>query len=224
MNIVKFQSFVMINRKNLPSRGFWMLVNRAYVKYALEPYTFLMALLISFILSACNKEEIENIPSIAGFYAIESLRSDIEVALGNNRIVSHNLVEQIEGFSFESNFLEIRPNSTNDKNYNYKLISIPVPHPHVYFEYPYPPDGHVLYTSNSLNGIGYTYEFNETTKVITLIRTANHHETEKEWGRLEEINLVDANTLRLIIEKKYYDFKSAAWKTLRLTALYRKIH
>jgi hypothetical protein len=195
-----------------------------YNKYCVHFLRVLIPLSFFVILNSCNKEEIHVNPSIGGFYRIDSLTSDIEVAIGNNRIVSNDLMEQIESFDFVTNVLEIRPNSTNYRGYNHKLITIPIPTPHVEFDSTPQPGGYVIYTSNSLNGNGYTFEFNESTKVITLTRPDNHQETEEKWGRLEDINVIDTETLRLRILKRYYDFKSAEWKALNLTAIYKKIY
>ncbi|MGF1636852.1 MAG: hypothetical protein ACFCUU_07245 [Cyclobacteriaceae bacterium] len=196
----------------------------ANLKSSLGFNKVLLTIFTSFTLCACNQDTADNRPSIAGLYTIESLVSEVEVAIGNNRITSRDLMEQIEGFSYKTSFLVIRPNFTTDKNDNYKLITIPIPHPNITIHEPNSTDSFVIFTNNSLNGIGYTYEFNESTKTITLIRPANHQETEKEWGRLEEIHVVDDNTLKSIVTKKYYDFNSAEWKDLNITAIFKKAY
>jgi hypothetical protein len=183
----------------------------------------LMALLL---LQGCSKnDDLAKMPSIGGHYRVVSVMADKEVDITKSGYTSDNLLEQltINGpqFRISDVILEIRPNYYNRSDYTHKGLYAAFPHPNVHFYAN--PDGSVIIGSNGLNGGGYTYEFNEKTKAITIVRPANHAETEEQWGRLNTLLVLENNYLAADISKKYYDFATASWLMLNIKAVYKRI-
>ncbi|MGB3778011.1 MAG: hypothetical protein WA960_06605 [Tunicatimonas sp.] len=133
----------------------------------------LTPLLLSFALVfmvACEDES-SKIPSIAGYYRVESLKTDQQVDLNNDGIASEDLMVQISEsnfitqylFDWPDSYLEIRPTKYND-NFT-QLMLIPFPNPVVTFTNSNSSNGAVSYLNNNLNGVGYEYSYNEETKI-----------------------------------------------------------
>ena len=195
-------------------------------------FSSLTLLLLSFTLffvMACEDESNNKIPSIAGYYQVESLRTDQQVDLNNDGIASEDLMVQISESNFitqhvfdgPDSYLEIRPTKHND-NFN-QLMFIPFPNPVVTFTNSNSSNGAVSYLNNYLNGVGYEYSYNEETKVIYLDRTKVDQDTEEQWGKLVEAKQIEKDKLELLVSKNYYDFKTAKWLKLQITGIYVKV-
>ncbi len=191
----------------------------------------LTPLLLSFALVfmvACEDES-SKIPSIAGYYRVESLKTDQQVDLNNDGIASEDLMVQISEsnfitqylFDWPDSYLEIRPTKYND-NFT-QLMLIPFPNPVVTFTNSNSSNGAVSYFNNNLNGVGYEYSYNEETKIIHLDRTEVDQNTEEEWGKLVEAKQIEKDKLELLVSKNYYDFKTASWLKLQITGVYVKV-
>ncbi|WP_207434047.1 hypothetical protein [Sabulibacter ruber] len=190
-----------------------------------HPSVFSLALALFALLAfpSCSDDDAEDqIPSIAGFYQFVSIESATAVDLNQDGVASTNLLAEIEDYNFsypEAN-LELRPTKYN--NTHYKLIDIFFPHPNLVLDITTGQEV-MMYTKNALNGTGYTYNYNERTSAVEIIRSANHQETEQEWGRLNSLTVVRSNQLEANISKKYYDFQTQNWVTLNITAVYEKV-
>ncbi|MEK6482602.1 hypothetical protein WJR50_34060 [Catalinimonas sp. 4WD22] len=188
---------------------------------------FLISFTLIFVAS-CDDEFENKVPSIAGYYRVESLIADKEVDLNNDGILSTNLMEQISQSNFygqyifdkHHSYLEIRPTKYNDNPYQH--ISIPFPDPH-FSTYTNSPNGAVIYLRNGLNGVGYEYTYNAKTKTVHIDRTKVDQNTEEKWGGLVEIHQIEDDKLELLVSKNYYDFSTASWLRLQITGIYSKI-
>ncbi|WP_205500372.1 hypothetical protein [Rufibacter psychrotolerans] len=198
------------------------------MKRTYGPYLSLLSLALALgtllCLPSCSADdEAENrIPSIAGYYRFVSITSSAAVDLNQDGVLSTNLLAEIEGYDFtypEAN-LELRP--TRHNTTNHKRIDIFFPHPNLVLDITTGQEV-MLYTKNALNGTGYTYSYDEKTSAIDIIRTANHPETEQEWGRLNRLTVSGTNQLEASISKRYYDFHTQSWLPLNITAVYEKV-
>ena len=195
-----------------------------------QPYivlqTYALILLAMLIVTACKDDLAYKVPSIAGYYKVESLVADIEVDLNNDGIISTNAMEEIRqahyNFSNPDTYLEIRPTKYN--NTPYQHMYIPFPNPRLTFEYTNSPNGAVNFLRNELNGIGYGYEYKENDKVIHLNRTNVKEENENLWGKLVDIKVIGKDRLELLVSKNYYDFKTARWVRLQLIGTYVRVN
>ena len=58
---------------------------------------------------------------------------------------------------------------------------------------------------------------------VTLDRTNVEEESEELWGKLEDIKLIEKDTLELLISKNYYDFSTASWIKLQMIGIYARV-
>ncbi|WP_162054399.1 hypothetical protein [Pontibacter pamirensis] len=178
-----------------------------------------LVFLAMLLATACKKDE--KMPSIAGYYRMESLEADRQVDLNNDGNVSTNAMEQISqstintqyNFNHPHSYLEIRP-----MRHNTQRLSVPFPDPRMTWD-----NGAVTYLRNGLNGIGYGYSYDEKNKVVHLDRTNVEQQNEELWGKLEDIKVVEKDTLELLVSKNYYDFRTASWIKLQLVGIYARV-
>ncbi|RNI28700.1 hypothetical protein [Rufibacter latericius] len=190
-----------------------------------SPRLLLFSALISFLAfpSCSDDEEQDARPSIAGFYQFVSVTSATAVDLNKDGVASTNLMQEIEDYDFNYPFakLELRPTKYNTENH--KLLDISFPHPNLTPYTDINSQAIVLHTTNSLNGTGYTYTYDEKTKAIGIVRPANHAQTEAEWGRLNSLTVLGTNQLTAKVTKDYYDFQINGWRELNITVVYEKV-
>jgi len=187
-----------------------------------------VSLLTLLLLSACKPEEYKK-PSVTGYYRMESLVTNREVDLNNDGITSSNVMEEVSqsfylvqyNFSSRASYLEIRPTRLNDTRIQHMYV--PFPHPRLKLEDTDSPNGRVAYLRNDLNGIGYDYSYDERSKIIRLDRSNVDANNEEVMGQLIDIKVIEKDPLELLVSKNYYDFSTASWVRLQLTARYTKV-
>lgn len=188
-----------------------------------------LVFLAMLLATACKDELDDKVPSIAGYYRIESLDADRQVDLNNDGNVSTNVMEEISqsninvqyNFNSPDSYLEITPTKYNNTFNQY--LYIPFPDPRLTFEYTDSPNGAVTFLRNDLNGIGYRYSYDEKNKVIYLDRTDVEQRNEEFWGKLVDIKLIEKGRLELLVSKNYYDFRTASWIRLQLIGIYARV-
>ena len=199
-----------------------MKTNQVHPYILLKIYSLI--LLAVLIVTACKDDLAYKAPSIAGYYKVESMVSDIEVDLDNDGIVSTNVMREISQVDYNfSNppYLEIRPTKYNDTRRQH--IYIPFPDPRLTFAFPSSPNGLVTFLRNELNGRGYGYEYDENTKVIHIDRTNLKEEEEDLQGKLIDIKVIGKDRLELLVSDNQYDFRTARWVRLQLICTYAKV-
>lgn len=177
----------------------------------------------SSIYSCSSSEETEqkkstaSSSSIGGSYNIISMISDIAVDLNDDKILSTDLLTEIDPEYFKSEIpeLEIKPTVVN--NELIPMMSFYLPLPKLNFTTPGKPHGAVQYTRS---GLGYAYEFNNDTQTITI---NNNSGSNGIYGNINDVKVTGKNMLTAWFSKSYYDFATASWKTLKITCTYRKI-
>ncbi|WP_162055368.1 hypothetical protein [Pontibacter pamirensis] len=199
--------------------------NKTLPRILLQIYS--LVFLAMLLATACKKDEKR--PSVGGCYKVESLVTDRLVDLNNDGEVSTNVMEEISqsnlnpygfGFNYPHSYLEIRPTKYHDNTFHH--LYIPFPDSHLTFDYKDSPNG-VVYFSRNLNGVGYGYSYDEKNKLIHLDRTNVEEKNEELWGKLEDIKLIEKDTLELLISKNYYDFSTANWTKLQLIGIYARV-
>ncbi|MFT2008732.1 hypothetical protein ACMA1I_08670 [Pontibacter sp. 13R65] len=197
------------------------------------PYLLLQVISLFFLImllpTACKETENNKAPSIAGYYKIESLYADRQVDLNNDGNVSTDVMEEVSrnrfnrqyNFDSPSAYMEIRPTKHNHTTHQY--LYVPFPDPRLTFEYTDSPNGAVTYLRNELNGIGYKYSYDEKNKLIYIDRTDVEEKNEEFWGQLVDMKVIEKDRLELLVSKNYYDFVTASWIRLQLTAIYVRV-
>ena len=155
--------------------------------------------------------------SLAGVYKLISMSSDIEVDMNNDGITSTDLFMEIDAAFFDSSSeLEIKPVIYN--NNVEEIMSFYLPHSNVVVSTPGKP-GSVSFTKS---GLGYVFDFNKTTQVITL-ENNDKNQDPAIYGEMKDIRLLSPGKLQATFSKYFYDFAAAKWQMLTLTCVYIKI-
>lgn len=158
---------------------------------------------------------------LGGKYTVISMVSDSSVDLNNDGIASTDLLTEIDPAVFNSTLpeLEIKPVVIN--NQLQELMSFNLPHSNLTDSTPGSPSG-VKFTTT---GIGYTYEFNDDTQVISIHDNAPSSGNNQQAiaGHMESIQVIGDNKLKAIFTKYYYDFSVTKWKMLTITCIYTKM-
>lgn len=163
-----------------------------------------------------QKKSTTSSSSIGGSYNIISMTSDIAVDLNDDKIISNDLLTEIDPEYFKSEIpeLEIKPTIVN--NEVVPMMSFYLPFPKLNFTTPGKPHGAVQYVRS---GLGYAYEFNNDTQTITI---NNNGGSNGLYGNVDNVTVAGKNMLKAIFSKNYYDFATATWKTLKITCIYKK--
>lgn len=156
-------------------------------------------------------------PEIAGKYVLVTMTSNISVDLNNDGLLSVNMLTEIDDNTPEGQTdLEIKPVFVD--NELVQLMSFYLPHPTLTFDDPKQPEGVVKYTPK---GLGYEYEYNNDTNVIT-VDNGNNTGNVPSSGQLETVSVISGNQLIATFEKYYYDFAINEWRLLTITCRYTR--
>ena len=163
------------------------------------------------IIISCTSESFETeIPEFSGYYKIESFRSSENVDLDNDGIAHQNL--QLEmGYYFENSHFDLEVKPHDIEGNPTQLISFYIPHPYLVF---YNSDSTHYDLEFARSAFSALYHFEE--------RFVLNNSDFDEFGRINEINLLDEDHIQLVIEKSYYDFNVQQWKILTISANYSK--
>jgi len=155
--------------------------------------------------------------SISGSYNLESIISNVSVDLNNDGFTSTDLFNEIdpEFFSSTSLDLEIKPIVFN--NHLENIMSFYLPHPNVIITTPGKP-GSVKF---SRNGLGYVFDFDNTTQTISPENTNTAPDPEVA-GDMVSVKVISKGKIQAVFKKYYYDFKSVKWIALTITCIYKK--
>lgn len=154
---------------------------------------------------------------LGGSYNIISMISDISVDLNNDGVSSFDLMTEIDPTVFSTSIpeLEIKPVVINNQLEN--MMSFYLPHSTITNVTPTTPKG-IKFTKT---GLGYFYEFDDSTQTISVDN--NLEGSQAVNGQIENVAVVNNNTLQAIFTKYYYDFSTSGWKLLTITCVYKKI-
>jgi hypothetical protein len=174
--------------------------------------TFFCTCLSVVLLTSCNNDsENEEAVPFLGRYKFVSMTSDVAVDLDNNGVTSTDMMSEIPYyFNDYSTDLIIRNNLFNSADFY-------LPHCNVYFDYPSEPNG---FTEFSNCGFSYEIKYRKNTGAIDIIIPENTEQYREEFGTPLSLERLGEYKLRATIHKQYYDYNSAAWKWLRVTAEY----
>jgi hypothetical protein len=185
--------------------------------------TYLGIGLLVALLSACttNDDVTEQTLPIAGYYKVRSMTSDVAVDINDDGYASNDMMDEMSDF-FELSHrhyydLEIKHNQHTGSSA--KLIDFRLPHMNMYFEYPSTPQGFNTYTNS---GPHYLFDYDYKNKAIHLEVSEVSNQSGEDFGRVEQVDVVNDENINATVKKKYYDFSTAQWVELTLDIKYHK--
>jgi hypothetical protein len=150
------------------------------------------------------------------------MTSNVAVDINDDGYASNDMMDEMSDF-FELSYkhyydLEIKYNQYAGSSA--KLIDFRLPHMNMYFEYPSTPQGFNTYTNS---GPHYLFEYDYKNKVIHLDVPEISNQSGEDFGRAEQVDIVNDDTINATVKKKYYDFHTAKWVELMLDIKYYKV-
>ncbi|PUB25858.1 hypothetical protein C8J95_11222 [Elizabethkingia sp. YR214] len=190
---------------------------------------FLNLLFIPLILAGCSQRDenssySEEFQKYTGSYKIISYKSDIAVDLNNDKILSNELVDEIDILKNNETFLDINQNQLNN---NKKVISIFLPKTHITYDYPFSPEGYI----QSFSRFGLMSEVELKLGTFNLMEnkyiengTIDNVEYNKTVHIETQIKIINSKHLQTSVIKEYYDFSTKSWKALNIKIIFEKMY
>ncbi|MFP9118556.1 hypothetical protein ACLI08_12265 [Flavobacterium sp. RNTU_13] len=159
-----------------------------------------------------NKDD-DSLP-FSGRYKFTSMTSDVAADLDNNGVTSTDLMTEIPEY-----FTNYRTDLVVLDGF-IKMASFSLPHCNVYFESPGIPQGYTIFTAS---GMSAQFKYNPRTKGIDLVMPENLNLSDyEEFGMPLKLEYINDSSLKATFYKRYYDYSTAGWKWLTVTAAYYK--